>query len=593
LDARLKDNILFLITITNHKLSRNFQSFNVEESSSESSVITVVTDNYLSQLNRGQNGFSIIESPPGSSANSRGFILSKVTYDRKNNLLTISRGTTSGRAIYYYISSEGDFYCSTHIFMLRKAGVPIEENTGVLPEFFVYRYIMPPQTLYKNIKQMVFGSRLSVKLSAAKCRIAGVEEYNPPEPIQNNSNLANISAHTFELLGKSVDVLSSRKDKIAVLLSGGLDSSILFRICQINYGTDSTFSTGYPFEDQSNNKEKEYALSAANAFGAKHQYYEVTTKEYLEGFLKAISIAEEPLNHLQSPLLYLLFKGGLPGDKSIIVSGLGADDTFGTSFHGAVFGREKKSNKTIFKLLSNSPLRRLLKLTSAVTGRGKGFLNYLEKRPVSDPDNQIWSLGAYGSEEWVCRYFNVKREDIIKGRYDYIRTFQDRSLYDIISFLAFMGSASATQAIWAKLGEDCRGILCYPFCDTGVLDYAFSIPWEVKLESPKNLLRAVARQLNVPDFIISRPKSAFGVEAKFWSGKGGTFEPLVPLAAKVFDEKQIRKMQSFGPKNPMTFWNVLNYAVWRRLYIDNEGLDVLLEQLQKAIVDCQRGCTRF
>jgi hypothetical protein len=198
----------------------------------------------------------------------------------------------------------------------------------------------------------------------------------------------------------------------------------------------------------------------------------------------------------------------------------------------------------------------------------------------------LWSLGAYGSEDWVCQYFNVTNDDIIKGRYESIRRFHNRSIYDVISLLAFLGSGSITQALWSKLGESQGDILFCPFCDEDMHNYIFSLPWEIKLESPKNILRAVARKLKVPEYIINRPKSAFGIEAIYWSRKGGVFEPLVPLVSKVFDEKQIRDMQGEGPKNPMTFWNILNYSLWKRLCIDNEGLDVLLEQLDKNIADC-------
>jgi asparagine synthetase B (glutamine-hydrolysing) len=441
---------------------------------------------------------------------------------------------------------------------------------------------MPHQTLYKNIKQIGPGSYLQVKLAEGKCEISHINGYNPPEPDENNNNIAELSARTLGFLDKSVDVLKSCENRTTVLFSGGLDSSILFKLCQNKYQINTTFSTGYPFEDPNNNLEKDYALSAADAFGTKHKYYQVTTKEYLRAFLESIQIAEEPLNHLQSPLLYLLFKGGLPQDKDLVVSGLGADDIFGIALHSSVFNREKKSKKTIFKLLARQPLRKLLELISRTTGRGQGFLNYLEELPISDAENIIWSLGAYGSEDWVCRYFNVTKQDIIRGRYDYIKQFENRSIYDVISLLAFLGSCSFTQSIWGKLGESQHRTLYYPFCDMNMQNYIYSIPWEVKLESPKSILRNVARQLNVPDFIISRPKSAFGVEAEFWSGRRGAFEPLVPLASKVFDEGQIRNMQSPGPKNPMTFWNILNYSIWKRLCINKEPLTTLLEELQES-----------
>jgi len=79
------------------------------------------------------------------------------------------------------------------------------------------------------------------------------------------------------------------------------------------------------------------------------------------------------------------------------------------------------------------------------------------------------------------------------------------------------------------------------------------------LKEAKHILRLIAKQLCVADFIIERPKSGFGIAPSKWANKGGIFEPLIPLASKCFDKNIIRHFQSVEPKNAMTFWNILNY----------------------------------
>ena len=85
--------------------------------------------------------------------------------------------------------------------------------------------------------------------------------------------------------------------------------------------------------------------------------------------------------------------------------------------------------------------------------------------------------------------------------------------------------------------------------------------------------------MEVPEFIITRPKTGFAIKDKHWAERGNIFEPLVPLAKKVFDEKQIRDMQSTDPKKAMTYWNILNYSIWKRLCINNEPVEILLDEL--------------
>jgi hypothetical protein len=145
--------------------------------------------------------------------------------------------------------------------------------------------------------------------------------------------------------------------------------------------------------------------------------------------------------------------------------------------------------------------------------------------------------------------------------------------------LLFLGSASATQAIWSTLGESENKILYYPYTNIDVINYAFSIPWDIKLKKPKNILRFVAHQVEIPEEIINRQKSGFGLNPELWAQKDGIFESLLPVATKIFNEDEIRKMQSLDVKKAMIYWNMLNYSIWKRICINNEPVDALLEEI--------------
>jgi len=153
---------MFLVAVTKSEIAHNFQSFNVEEFKINSFIATVVTDKFLSKCIPEPNGFSVTESPLISFPNSRNIVFSQANYDKNDNVFRIIRSTISGRPIYYHTNSRGEFFCSTHISLLRNARVPIEENAEVLPEFFIYRYVMPPNTLYKDIYHLLIGSQLQV-----------------------------------------------------------------------------------------------------------------------------------------------------------------------------------------------------------------------------------------------------------------------------------------------------------------------------------------------------------------------------------------------------------------------------------------------
>jgi len=571
---------MFLVAIAKNEIAQNFDSVDIEESKINKFIITSITDNFLSKRIIEKNGFSIIESPLISSDFNM-IIFSKFSYNSVDNTFYLSKSTISGRPIYYHLNPKGEFFCSTHISMMRRAGVPILENINVLPEFFVYRYVIPPQTLFKNINQLVVGNRIFIKLTNGKCKIVHEETYNPPLPTRKEFSPFDIYAeNTLNLLDKSIKLLHPCKDRLAILLSGGLDSSILFKLCQRNYEIDTSYSTGYPFEDPKKNIEREYAKSAAESFQTQHTYFSASIKDYLSGLIEGISSAEEPLHHLQSVMLYLLFKNGLPKDKDIVILGEGADSSFGTSLHNSIFLSEK------FRILSKVPFfNQTLKYASRRSSKGQSLTTIIERGniPIQNVDNIVWSLGAYGDADWSSHYFNVEKKDIIQGRYKSIKAFEDRSIYDVISILSLFGEGSITQSIWSKLGESQGKILFYPYTNVDLLNYIFSIPWDLKLNKPKNILRNVAHRLNISDFIITRPKSSFGIESNIWSEKGGVFEPLVPLASKVFDENEIRRMQSPDANKAMILWNILNYSIWKRLIINYETPKLLLKELAEIL----------
>ena len=571
---------MFFIALTKDEIAQNFQSEKIEEFTINSSRVTIIVDMFLSNYISEPNGFSVIESPLQANPNFRDIIFSQVTYNDMEKILIVSKSTISGRPIYYHLNRQGDFFCSTHISLLRKAGVPIEENIDVLPEFFMYRYVIPPNTLYKNINHLFSGGRLQIRILDGRCKIQSLDHYEPPMQNKKIKSINNSSKKVYDYLSESIEKLHSSKDQMAVLLSGGIDSSITSSICQKKFSINTSYSTGYPFEDSELNFEKKYALSAAEAFGIIHHYYEPKTQEYLTGFLEAIAAAEEPLHHLQSVLLYLLFKKGIPPDKKIIVHGQGAGFSFGNVTRYLYW-----KDKMMIKLFSKKPLKDIFISLSDMSGLGGEFKVILNETtttyPLYNPKNPLWSWHDFGSIEWICNHFNTTDRDIIKSRYDFIKKFENRSIYDVWSLYSLLGDEDSTLPIWNKLGEANRKILYAPFYDLNVLNYVFSMPWKLKLKRPQNRLRKeIARRGDIPEFIITRPKKSFGIHPDRWARNGGVFEPLIPLASKVFNENEIHKMQSSESKKAMTYWNILNYSIWKRLCLNNEPLEVLVEEIE-------------
>lgn len=566
---------MFLLALTKSDITDRFASYHFEEFKVHSARLTIVLDSFLSKIISEKDGLSVVESPPTACGDPEEIVLSQATYSKEKETLKISVPFISGRPVYYTLDSKGNFYCSTHVSMLRQAGARLRENMMALPEFFVFCHTMPPQTLYENIWQLTVGSSLCVKTRNGKCRIETINEFDPPRENRKPDLIRDFPARIASLLSRSIEPLRTYKNRLAVLLSGGLDSSLLLKICQtLGYDVDTTYSTGYPFESF----ERDYALSAADYFGTNHQYHEITVPDYLRGLIEAISAAEQPLPHMQSVLLYLLFKDGLPESKDIVLNGQGAD---GLSCHSTAL--------PLYQSMKRPILRKLLQLidklptASHLPARVRAAIEFQSKtnRPLKDPNSIVWSEEAFGSMDWTSEHFNVTKSDIIKNRLGTIEQFGERSIYDIITIQTFLGFNADTLSVWSKLGESQQKILYYPFNDSHLVNFFFSIPPATKFKRYKHVLREVAHHYGLPKFIINRPKLGFNPSTTNSLVNEKIFEPLIPVVSKVFDEQQIRKVAPSVWRGDKfwTFWNILNYSIWKRLWINNEPKEDLLEEL--------------
>lgn len=240
----------------------------------------------------------------------------------------------------------------------------------------------------------------------------------------------------------------------------------------------------------------------------------------------------------------------------------------------------------MIKLLTGKYYLNFIKILTKVTKKAdylNEVINTLDRKslPLSDPHSLLWSCELEGQLEWACKYFGVTREDIIKYRYGVIKSYQDRSLFDIITISTLLSSVAKTQMNWSKIAEGHKKIIYYPLASKGQIDNSLLIPWSDKLKEPKRVLRDVARGLDIPETIINKPKMGFSASYESWSRENSPLDPLIHLAAKEFDINEMKSMQTGDHRQAKTLWNMINYGLWKRICINNEPIDQIKSELKK------------
>ncbi len=316
----------------------------------------------------------------------------------------------------------------------------------------------------------------------------------------------------------------------------------------------------------------------ASALGIKHTTFAPSGNDYLEGLVDSIAISGEPVHHLQSVLLHLLFQECHKAGSRLVVCGEGADGFFGTSLHGRIH-RFKK----IVTFLENQGRNPLLQATASIISkfdRRFDFFTHSFGRNTTVPDHIIWTSGLYGNYKQISTVLGCKQEDILRDRYRVMEQFADRDLLDQVSLVSFYWDVSTTLTLWSQIAAHSGIELAYPFMLPKLAQFVSSISWDIKAIELKSIIKRILRNHKVPEAYITRPKLSFGFPTKYWALPNTLFQPLVDMASKDMDARFLRSLQSKDMTKAMLLWNMLNLFLWTKLHIEG----VAPKDLQREII---------
>jgi len=501
-----------------------------------------------------------------------------VDTQRKNIILA---GSISCCRPLYYVFDKKRFICSTRIRDLKTAGVKLRPNEKVYPEYCVYRYVLPPNTLYDGIRKLAGGQMLRIDLNKGEVK----SEYQwDLRPWINDKSTAEseLIEKIDDLLSILVHKKSGSAEKRGILLSGGVDSTLLAAMAKSGDTDVDSMSSSFAFINR-DDREDEYALSVAKHLGLNHTIVSSTPEQYLTDLVRAIHAAEEPVHHLQSVMLYRLFKEASQSNYDLLLCGEGADGLFGHDAHMKYY-----KHRRLIDFGRKSGLHKFFKKTYRVLGMENERLDYFAHnfgKDLSSERHILWTLGRYGDPEVAKQHFGVAERDIFQSRLDLMRKYADLELLDMITVLSLLGEGFETMTIWSKLAEKHQIEIVYPYDHSNVIGHALEIPWSIKLREEKFIIRSLLRKYEIPEEFITRPKLSFGFPVRFWAPKGALFQPLVDMATEMFEPGFLQSLQSEETPKAMVLWNLLNLFLWHKMFIE----DARPEDLCAEILDRRRS----
>lgn len=396
-------------------------------------------------------------------------------WDQRNGSLFLARDRLGIKPLYHTLDAARMRFASTPQALLAGGGVDSTLDPVALHQHFTLHGVVPaPRTLLCGIRKLPPAHTLRIS-SAGELSQRCYWQLDATRPAQMLSEQDWLAA-TRVVLRRAVQRHRLASDvPVGVLLSGGLDSSLLVGLLADHVAELNTFSIGFEEVAGEMADEFEYSDRVAAHFKTRHHKFAMPNAEVLRRLPEAIAQMSEPMASYDVTAFYMLGEQ-VSREVKVVLAGQGADEVFGGYFWYPEMDAE-----------GGTPLQRFARHYF-----DRDHAEYLEM--VSDeyavPDV---------TSAWVASQLQQPGAD----------EFLDQVLRMDVTRLMVDDPVKRVDNMTMAWGLEAR----VPFLDHELVELAAKMPPSLKLkEGGKFPLKAVARGL-IPDAVIDRPKGYFPVPA--------------------------------------------------------------------------------
>ncbi len=337
-----------------------------------------------------------------------------------------------------------------------------------------------PRTILKAVRKLPPATRLSIEPDGSRTE----EVYWKPRFERDaaaESDLEGYKREVLDALSRSVQRRMIADVPVGVLLSGGVDSSLVVGLLA-RYGATglNTFTIG--FEDAGGEAGNEFPYShlIAEEFGTEHHKITISSTGLVDRLPECFAAMSEPMVSHDNIAFYLLSQE-VARHVKVVQSGQGADEIFGGYFWYPP----------------------LLESTDPVRDYAKAFFDrdHEEMAEVLDPG----LVNGDSSLEFVRRHFETAdAADPV-----------DKALHLDTTVMLVDDPVKRVDNMTMAAGLEAR----VPFLDHELVELAAAIPGRLKVGGDgKYVLKEAAREV-IPNEVIDRRKGYFPVpELKYLQG---------------------------------------------------------------------------
>ena len=447
--------------------------------------------------------------------------------DRDENVLYLIRDRMGAKPLHYYIDKNKDVFFSSEIRALLSCPFFNKEiNMDVMGSYLHHMYIAGTDTTYKNVYKVEKGHYLKI----TKDKIEDIKYWSIADRynVCSKNKVEDYRQAKYELrklLEEAVELRISKNMPIGCFLSGGYDSSLVTAIAQ-EKASQAVFSYCVGFYENEYN-EAQYAKKIADHLGTKHteMYFDdVEMLDIIENFPKYF---DEPIADT-AVLPTMLISSQARKDVPMVLTGTGGDELFVGGLLIYFMLQEAQGKQKIGKILH------LLKKIPIIKNNRNWDKMPLLYRIVSEEINYEakTQIGVYEYTKYIDRILINKPKSYY---FEWESKFDEKD-YGVIRSLLDLDTYTSNYEL---LKED-RATMRYalerrsPFLDMNIMDYAFRLPKEFKMEGTigKKILRDICYEY-IPRELLDRPKAGLNVPLDRWL-RGPLKEKLMDVTNRDF-----------------------------------------------------------
>jgi asparagine synthase (glutamine-hydrolysing) len=464
-------------------------------------------------------------------------------WDRQQQQLLLARDRFGIKPLYYSRDHRGFRFASNSQALLAAGNVDTGFDPVALHHHFSLHAVVPaPRTLLKGVRKLP-PAHVMVLAADGSERETSYWKLDASAIQQMPSEAEWLEATRAALL-KAVRRRRVIADvPVGVLLSGGLDSSLLVALLAEHGGNDLlTFSVGFEDHPHEQGDEFEFSDQVVERYATRHHKIHIPNHEVLERLPEAIDYMAEPMVG-QDAIAFFLLSERVSQHVKVVQSGQGADEVFAGYFW---YPQMQQA--------SGSDLERF-----------RGF--YFDR----DHDEYLRMItSGFAGQDYTSALVEARLQAANSD--DYL----NRVLHFDVTTLIVDDPVKRVDNMTMAWGLEAR----VPFLDHELVELAIRMPSELKLrEHGKYPLKQLARGL-VPDAVIDRPKAYFPVPAlKFVKGKFLEFmrDLLNSQACRergLYRESYVKSILD-DPEHKLTrlngskLWHLAALEFWLQRNVDN------------------------